>query len=434
MNMQKWIKTIISNMMIVSFVGCGGSTSISVLPSIDSFQQAGSKITAKMDILWVIDNSGSMIEEQKKLKENFKSFITSFVGKGYDYRMAVITTDAWVTYKFSDTPNFILKNRPDNYVNYDDYTVTEQISSACDGNLNEETNIQPKDPTEFKQAAPILSSKFLDGNVNFGEIVDGVTTVGAPTGKPIISSADDILAGGDIDFSLKTVDEGDADPSDDIETIFGANLLQGVCGYGFESGLRSVKVALENPANAGFPRSDAHLAVIIITDEEDNIDRRTPDTNSDYSIENMDSFLTGLSSERHGYSFHSIAILSGDTACLESSSNVFPASHGTRYEALSDASGGLKISLCSDFSVTLQDIAQTIIENTIEFSLTNTPADPNLLHVSIKNPSDSSFSAVPQNGDNGWTYNVSANSIVFHGTGVPFQGAQIQILYDPDGL
>jgi hypothetical protein len=48
---------------------------------------------AKMDILWVIDNSGSMRGEQQALGENFSAFIKEFVQKDVDFKMAITTTD-----------------------------------------------------------------------------------------------------------------------------------------------------------------------------------------------------------------------------------------------------------------------------------------------------------------------------------------------------
>ncbi len=57
----------------------------------DSFTQSGSG--SKLDILWVVDNSGSMGDEQKALGENFDAFIKDFVTKDIDFKMAVTTTD-----------------------------------------------------------------------------------------------------------------------------------------------------------------------------------------------------------------------------------------------------------------------------------------------------------------------------------------------------
>lgn len=52
-------------------------------------QQAASKI----DVLWVIDNSGSMAPRQENLARNFGAFISEFTRNSIDYRMAVTTTD-----------------------------------------------------------------------------------------------------------------------------------------------------------------------------------------------------------------------------------------------------------------------------------------------------------------------------------------------------
>jgi hypothetical protein len=53
----------------------------------------------KVDFLFVIDNSGSMIEEQNNLKASFPSFINSIsttLDDAQDYHIMVIDTDAWV--------------------------------------------------------------------------------------------------------------------------------------------------------------------------------------------------------------------------------------------------------------------------------------------------------------------------------------------------
>src|SRR5687767_15405232 len=44
------------------------------------------------DILFVVDNSGSMADEQENLAVNFGRFIEQIAGSG-DYRIAVVTTD-----------------------------------------------------------------------------------------------------------------------------------------------------------------------------------------------------------------------------------------------------------------------------------------------------------------------------------------------------
>lgn len=61
----------------------------------DVLHQASSQ---SMDVLWVVDNSGSMGGEQEALRENFLSFFTYFAQSLYtDYRLGVITTDGFDT-------------------------------------------------------------------------------------------------------------------------------------------------------------------------------------------------------------------------------------------------------------------------------------------------------------------------------------------------
>lgn len=48
-----------------------------------------------LDVLWVVDNSGSMNPHQTNLASNIGSFMTAFTASGADYHMAVITTDTW---------------------------------------------------------------------------------------------------------------------------------------------------------------------------------------------------------------------------------------------------------------------------------------------------------------------------------------------------
>ena len=58
--------------------------------AVDVFQQNRRNT---VDVLLVIDNSGSMIEEQAKLAANFQSFIRTFSDVEADYQIGVITTD-----------------------------------------------------------------------------------------------------------------------------------------------------------------------------------------------------------------------------------------------------------------------------------------------------------------------------------------------------
>ncbi|MCY4644900.1 MAG: hypothetical protein OXB88_09805 [Bacteriovoracales bacterium] len=61
---------------------------------VDTFTQ--SKIKKSVDILWVVDDSGSMKDDQERLASNFGQFIDHFVGKAgpnqLDFKMGITTT------------------------------------------------------------------------------------------------------------------------------------------------------------------------------------------------------------------------------------------------------------------------------------------------------------------------------------------------------
>ena len=57
----------------------------------DTFTQDG---TVDVDILFVVDNSGSMGGNQTNLKNNFEAFMNAFNSAGVSYQIAIITTDS----------------------------------------------------------------------------------------------------------------------------------------------------------------------------------------------------------------------------------------------------------------------------------------------------------------------------------------------------
>ena len=56
----------------------------------ESFQQ---DYNSAVDVLWVFDNSCSMDDNIINVKDNFSSFLGSFLSLGLDYQMAIVTTD-----------------------------------------------------------------------------------------------------------------------------------------------------------------------------------------------------------------------------------------------------------------------------------------------------------------------------------------------------
>lgn len=94
---QKTVMTArgLSVVLAVVAAGCGPDRIVKTLPPdvrVDSYsQQAASKI----DVLWVVDNSGSMAPRQDNLARNFASFIDLFTRSSIDFRIGVTTTDTF---------------------------------------------------------------------------------------------------------------------------------------------------------------------------------------------------------------------------------------------------------------------------------------------------------------------------------------------------
>lgn len=81
---------------VTLLAGCQKSTdSFTLLKDGSDYKQQAVFIPKKIDILWVIDNSGSMDTSQNNLVSNFQSFISRFNQQNYDFHMAVTTTEAW---------------------------------------------------------------------------------------------------------------------------------------------------------------------------------------------------------------------------------------------------------------------------------------------------------------------------------------------------
>ncbi|AZZ37204.1 hypothetical protein CIK05_10540 [Bdellovibrio sp. qaytius] len=88
--------------LAMTAVACDkGAGSFSVLSGNSQFQQSVSFTPRKLDVLFVVDNSGSMQTSQNNLANNFPAFIDKFVSKGYDFRIAVTTTDAYYGDQFT---------------------------------------------------------------------------------------------------------------------------------------------------------------------------------------------------------------------------------------------------------------------------------------------------------------------------------------------
>lgn len=339
-----------------SLAGCGkSSVSYSLLEASSGFSQADATVNNKLDILWVVDNSGSMDPLQQNLANNFSSFISNFQTKGYDFQLAVTTSDAYLA-----TSSY--RNQP-------------------------------------------ARAAYRDGGFGF----------------PIISPSTPNL----------------------IQTFI-ANATQGSSGSGDERVFQSMATALASPLNSGFPRPGAFLAVVILSDEDDFSDPNRVEGSwlyggpADHSYSNpglvsIDSVIanldqvTGSTAGSRRFNVSAITVL--DNTCLASHQAQAPAAIiGQRYVELANRTNGVLGSVCDpSFSSSLQFIQQRIAELLTAFKLDRLPI-PSTIRAFVNGV------LVPQDAANGWTYDSSSNSVIFHGTGVPPSNARIQIAFDPVGI
>jgi hypothetical protein len=161
------------------------------------------------DILFVVDNSGSMADEQMNLGANFDRFINQIAGNG-DYHIGVVSTDQLsMGGEREGLQNFVFS---DQYPN----VLTNFSNSAC---------------TEI----PIAHGCFRGP-----------------------------------DPSRRIIDSNTMDSATQI-SVFNQNVNIGSCGTGTEQGLKSMISALNqaNGCNTGFLRRDANLVVVLVSDEQD---------------------------------------------------------------------------------------------------------------------------------------------------------------------
>ena len=96
--MGNYFKKTVGYLFVMTLiVSCGNrESSFSLLPESDTFIQSTTGFNNKIDILFVIDSQPSMSSFQDELVRSFDTFINLFVAKGFDFRISVITTSAYM--------------------------------------------------------------------------------------------------------------------------------------------------------------------------------------------------------------------------------------------------------------------------------------------------------------------------------------------------
>lgn len=194
--------------------------------------------TGKLDILVVVDNSGSMAGPQEALAEGVRTFLPAIFGEDHqlDYRLAVTTTDManpWCSEE--DNGRFIAQScreHLDDFIYAPGFPNEQDDRATCERQCPlDSLGLQP---SSADGDSPARVRPWLEQSASGSNIPPGV-------------EAADVAA---------------------------CMLMQGVSGCGLESPLEAVASAIrraQDPADPahGFLRTDAQLAIIILTDEAD---------------------------------------------------------------------------------------------------------------------------------------------------------------------
>ena len=190
-------------------------------------------INRDVDILFVIDNSGSMADEQARLARNFTSFVSALDTMDVEYRIGLTTTDVSRTACEGTSPedgDLVLRSCLDAVADGAFANDTTDAAAACTAQCNlgqGQLAIQPSLAADGQRLArPWLES--IGGQQNL------------PAGTTMAQAL----------------------------ACFGP---QGIDGCGYESPLEAMRLALTKARSdeSQFLRDQALLAVVFVTDEAD---------------------------------------------------------------------------------------------------------------------------------------------------------------------
>lgn len=207
----------------------------------------GGNCSGYLDLLFIIDNSGSMGEEQLNLARNMPLLVQQLEGLTDDEGNE-IQLDVHIMVTTTDSGNPLCDPF---YHDGREPEMGRPIASACTERLNRFTGLGPM-PVEMESACTEVCPEAV-----------------APDGQYI-----QFNAGGDNVPDVPPVDiNGDGTDDSALAQALACVGPQGIDGCGYEKPLDSMMRALEPGANwngnAGFLRGGGLLGVVIITDEED---------------------------------------------------------------------------------------------------------------------------------------------------------------------
>ncbi|MFT4623782.1 MAG: hypothetical protein ACI8PZ_002438 [Myxococcota bacterium] len=404
--------------------------------SYDMFRVAGyqqDQFNNQADILFVIDNSTSMVEEASSLAVNFGNFVQDL-----SEREAALSTSGLP----DAVTNYIeyVQDRA-SFVDYQ-FGITTTDADVAGGQVfsiirRGDSNVSGAFLADLLCSATCIADVDLIGN-------DPSYLCGEPIGDEITRQYMECTCG-DVPEWLG-VNCGSA-REEALEAVF-LSMCRSVanppeeCFAPIEIEGNSWPAALtdeDRGTNRGFLRDASTFIPVIVTDEGDD-SRREPGQQ-----EIPDAYLDLFKRFRKRIAWVIIGPAlddDGEKVCDG------PATKwGTiRYEWLVYDSSGLKIDITdnkcetADFQAALEQLGALLQNLSTTFPLSAVPIKETLQVTvdgkAIDESSEKSVNALgfPQFSD-GWTYRASENSVIFHGAAIPSAQSDVRVYYEPlDGM
>ncbi|MDV6249681.1 VWA domain-containing protein [Vibrio sp. EA2] len=299
------------------------------------------------------------------------------------------------------TATLVAKDKADTYSDLIAKTTSESISADLTSTLELQNDT-------FKAIEQTTSkADFLFVIDNSGSMSDEQDKISSLT-----TSFIDTIKNAGLDFKVGTITTDTSElrglgfTSDDEQIA--SDLLPGTWGSATETGIYYAEEALtENTgslATAGYPRENASLSVIIMSDEESQYERR-----SDSTFDVEDNLFID-----NGYRVY--AVVEPNDARYSQYDDLANATDGTvlnieeieEYDNFMNTIANNAGALSAGYELTLSDTNQ-ILSSSIAVTVEGVE--------------------VNRDTSNGWQYYVQSHSIVFTGTAIPTAGSEIKVSY-----
>lgn len=443
----------------------GGGSSISVLPSADEYDQY-SELNPKMDILWVVDNSNSMQQEIDNVIANIEKFVAVYVEQGYDFRMGVVSSSAWALESYYEYKTYVdcVAANGSNCIQPQDNEDRSYLIHPADnksvfgrfhmGECIEENSGIPFIQKNTADITNVFSKNFnvygLDPIGNCGTNTNYNTTY-HPVSNRYVPFIHDYYHNVSPNPSSPSSQPGSTPAA---SPLYGSAARARLFAYvGDERPIQSMRAFLNpvtNPEITSFLRSDAFLAVILITDEEDHSRpalKAVNGTNGSGAIQDYVDFLTDLKGSEDLYKVYSITQLTGRTRLktLAESTGGFHLEINRSDDSQPDTTDPTKTKGEVRYLEMLTQMTSNIVESSVVFALNCepllNPVNPeDSIRIEFFEPPYNSGFNVPKASENngqGWGYNASAGEhgvITFTEDYYPQSGTKIYINYTPASL